>query len=375
MYVSPLISILPGIGTADSDPSSDGSNADSANEIAALRAQLKQKDDTISALRQRIGEINSSKDIGKFSPGLCSNSLLSAVQQGSRSIPLELSNMECVHAVEMEKHHEAVSKVWQHHCEETSTIFERKIARQDIEMSTQKEHYEMRLRTDKESYGVALLKKDWAFQTIAGQYESALAEKDKEVAAAREEAEDAKSALKLMEGNHNNEILDLKEDHEAVVKEMETDLTTTKVKLQKSEKSVKQPTMNNKVLEGKLKAQTALATNLTSQVDETKSRVSELEVELAQTKAIARIFLKKHHERTWRLKLRNSILVSANQTLLAGQEILQRYISDQQCAFLTYYEENKERSGIPYRTWRRIGTNSWTRLPTSWNRRSNASST
>lgn len=250
--------------------------------------------------------------------------------------------MRCDHAVELDEQHEAISNMWQHHCEENADILEKENASQNLEMATQEDRYGEHLRKATDSYGVALLKKDWAFQMIAKRYESALAEKDKEVAAAREEAEDAKSALTLKEANHKNEILDLKEDYEAVVTEMKTDLATTKAKLQKSEKSAKQLKKKNKALESEVKAQKDLANDSTLRLDIARTRVSQLEVDLAKTKAIAKIVIKNHHEEKKSLKLRNSILVSANQTVLAGQENLCYYIEDHKNAYFTYYEENKD---------------------------------
>ena len=254
---------------------------------------------------------------------------------------LELNNMKYDHAVELEEQSEAISTVWELHCQETADGYESETARQNVEMATQKERYEEQLRSAAELLEAALEKNDCASQMITEKYESALAEKDKDMAAAREEAEDAKSALTLMEGNHNNEVLDLQEDHEAVLKEFTTELTTTEARLQESVRSTKQLTKKLKALEGKLETQRAVTTGPTSQLATVKHRVAQLEIELAQAKAIAKIFLKNHHERTWRLKLRNSILVSANPTLLAGQENLQKYISDHQHAFIAYYEENK----------------------------------
>ena len=184
-------------------------------------------------------------------------------------------------------------------------------------MATQKERYEEHLRFNADSLVVTLAKRDWAFQMIAEQYESVLAEKDKQIAAAWEDADDAKAALTLKEANHNNEIHDLKEDHEAIVNEMCTDLTATKTKLEKSEKSIKQLRKKIKVLEGKVETQTPVAADLTPQLDVANEEIQSL-------------------------KVRNSTLINANQTALASHENLVQYIWTQQNAYFSYHEENKD---------------------------------
>ena len=72
------------VSIADSDPSSDDSNADSANEIAALRSQLNHKDDTIAALRRENRGMKWNKNIGKFSPMLYPRGL---VYRGATLMP------------------------------------------------------------------------------------------------------------------------------------------------------------------------------------------------------------------------------------------------------------------------------------------------
>ena len=63
-----LFSELHGNSIADFASSSEGCKANCADENAVLKAQLKQRDDTIAALRRENSDINWSKNIGMFPP-------------------------------------------------------------------------------------------------------------------------------------------------------------------------------------------------------------------------------------------------------------------------------------------------------------------